>query len=155
MTGGLPLISSSWRQAPWYSRPVFFFQLNTCDHSPYVTSSLTREWVCRLQLLPDLASAVIIGSESRGTVSGSRLPQHGGSGPSIYIAQEQSGPVIPPGTVFFSAELANNWIWSQAFSITTDSTDNIASKSSSIVACVCCGGHEIWLSWKRVYGVIA
>jgi hypothetical protein len=30
-------------------------------------SSLTREWVCRLQLLLVLASAVILGSESRGT----------------------------------------------------------------------------------------
>jgi hypothetical protein len=29
--------------------------------------SLTREWVCRLQLLLVLASAVILGSESRGT----------------------------------------------------------------------------------------
>jgi hypothetical protein len=26
----------------------FFFQLNPCDHSPYVTSSLTRRWVCLL-----------------------------------------------------------------------------------------------------------
>jgi hypothetical protein len=29
----------------------FIFQLNTCGYSPYVTSSLTRGWVCRLQLL--------------------------------------------------------------------------------------------------------
>jgi hypothetical protein len=39
-----------------------FVQLNPC-----VTSSLTREWVSRLQLLLVLASAVILGSESRGT----------------------------------------------------------------------------------------
>jgi hypothetical protein len=25
----------------------FIFQQNTCDYSPYVTSSLTRGWVCR------------------------------------------------------------------------------------------------------------
>jgi hypothetical protein len=25
----------------------FIFQLNTCGYSPYVTSSLTRGWVCR------------------------------------------------------------------------------------------------------------
>jgi hypothetical protein len=25
-----------------------FFQLNPCGHSPYVTSSLTRKWVCLL-----------------------------------------------------------------------------------------------------------
>jgi hypothetical protein len=43
-----------------------FFQLNTCHHSPYVTSSLTRGWVCRLQLLLALTSAVILRSESRG-----------------------------------------------------------------------------------------
>jgi hypothetical protein len=42
------------------------FQLNSCGCSPYVTSSLTREWVCRLKLLLVLASAVILRSESRG-----------------------------------------------------------------------------------------
>jgi hypothetical protein len=45
----------------------FFSQLNTCGHSPSVTSSLTRGWVCRLQLLLVLASAVILRSESCGT----------------------------------------------------------------------------------------
>jgi hypothetical protein len=40
------------------------FQLNTCGYSHYVTSSLTRGCVCRLQLLPVLASAVILRSES-------------------------------------------------------------------------------------------
>jgi hypothetical protein len=45
----------------------FIFQLNTCGYSPYVTSSLTRGWVCRLQLLQVLASAVILRSQSRGT----------------------------------------------------------------------------------------
>jgi hypothetical protein len=44
-----------------------FFQLNTCDYSPYVTSSLTRGWVCRLQLLLGHASAVILRFEPRGT----------------------------------------------------------------------------------------
>jgi hypothetical protein len=44
----------------------FIFQLNTCGYSPYVTSSLTRGCVCRLQWLLGLASAVIL-SESRGT----------------------------------------------------------------------------------------
>jgi hypothetical protein len=29
----------------------FIFQLNICGYSPYVTSSLTRGWVCHLQLL--------------------------------------------------------------------------------------------------------
>jgi hypothetical protein len=43
----------------------FIFQLNTCGHSLYVTSSLTRGWVCRLQLLLSLASAFILRFESR------------------------------------------------------------------------------------------
>jgi hypothetical protein len=67
--------------------------------------SLTRERVCRLQVLLVLASAVILGSESRGTrdhftVSDLSLPQPGGPGPRIYIPQEQGGPVISPGTGF-------------------------------------------------------
>jgi hypothetical protein len=43
--------------------------------SPYVTSSTTRGWVCRLQLLLVLASAVILRSESRGTVDHNLLSQ--------------------------------------------------------------------------------
>jgi hypothetical protein len=38
----------------------FFSQQNTCDYRP-----LTRRWVCCLQLLLVLASAVILGFESR------------------------------------------------------------------------------------------
>jgi hypothetical protein len=49
-----------------YSQSVFF-QLYICGYSPYVTPSLRRGWVCRLQLLLDLASAVVLGSESRRT----------------------------------------------------------------------------------------
>jgi hypothetical protein len=45
----------------------YFFQLNTCRHSPYVTSSLTSGWVCRSQLQLVLASAFILRSESRRT----------------------------------------------------------------------------------------
>jgi hypothetical protein len=49
-TGSLPPVSSLWRKAPWDSRHSnFIFQLNTCS---YITSSLTRGWVCHLQLLP-------------------------------------------------------------------------------------------------------
>jgi hypothetical protein len=33
----------------------FFFQIHTCVHSPYVTPSLMRGWVCSLQLLLVLA----------------------------------------------------------------------------------------------------
>jgi hypothetical protein len=45
----------------------FFFELNIRSNGPYVTSSLMRGWVCRLQLLLAFASAVILRSESRGT----------------------------------------------------------------------------------------
>jgi hypothetical protein len=44
----------------------FFFQLNTCSYSAYVTS-LTRGWVCRIQLLQAFAIAVTFGPESLGT----------------------------------------------------------------------------------------
>jgi hypothetical protein len=64
----------------------YFFQPNACGYSSYVKSSLMRGWVCRLQLLLALASAVTLGSKSRGThddivlskVRGS--PQPGGPG---------------------------------------------------------------------------
>jgi hypothetical protein len=75
----------------------FIFQLNTCGYSPYVSSSLTRGWACRLHLLLALASAVILRFESRGahyhifTVSDSRFPQPGGPDPPTYIPQEQGG----------------------------------------------------------------
>jgi hypothetical protein len=36
----------------------FSFQLNTCGYNRYVTSSLMREWVCRLQLLLVLANTI-------------------------------------------------------------------------------------------------
>jgi hypothetical protein len=45
---------------------IFIFQLSTWSYSTYVTSSLTREWVCRLELLLGLASAVILRSEPHG-----------------------------------------------------------------------------------------
>jgi hypothetical protein len=55
--------------APSPLRPTtsnFIFQLNTFGYSSYVTSSLTRGRVCRVQLSLALASTVILGSESRG-----------------------------------------------------------------------------------------
>jgi hypothetical protein len=45
----------------------FIFQLNNCGDSPYVISSLTRGWICLLQMLLVLASAIILKSESHGT----------------------------------------------------------------------------------------
>jgi hypothetical protein len=65
-TGGLPPISTSWYRVHWDSGPEFFFSIEQLRHSPYITSSLTRGWVCHLRLLLALASAFILGSESRG-----------------------------------------------------------------------------------------
>jgi hypothetical protein len=56
-----------------------FFQLNICGYSPYVISSLTRGWVCRLQLLLALARVVILGSEFCGTHDRILLSQTRGS----------------------------------------------------------------------------
>jgi hypothetical protein len=103
-TGGLPPISSSWRLAPWDSRPAFF-QLNTCFHSPYVTSALKRGWVCSLKFLLVLARAIVLRSDysricDHIILSSSIPPQPGGPGPRIYIPQEQGSTVVLPGTGF-------------------------------------------------------
>jgi hypothetical protein len=73
--------------------------MKTWGCSPYVTSSLTRGWVCHLQLLLVLASSVILRFESRGThyillpqIRESPKPE--GPGPRIYIPPEEGGPVI-------------------------------------------------------------
>jgi hypothetical protein len=73
------------------------FQLNTCGYSPYVASSLTRGWVCCLQLLLVLPSAVILMTFyclrfETPTTWKVRSP--------IYIPKEQGGPVITPPTGF-------------------------------------------------------
>jgi hypothetical protein len=78
-----------------------FFQLKPCGPIPYVTSSLTRGYIRRLQLLLAFASAVILRTESRRTheyftVSDSRLPQRGGSGHHIYIPPEAGWPNYTP-----------------------------------------------------------
>jgi hypothetical protein len=62
----------------------FIFQLNICGYSPYVTSSLTRGWVCRLQLFLVLASAV---PRAHDHILGSQIPCRSTS-PCLY----------PPGT---------------------------------------------------------
>jgi hypothetical protein len=65
-----------------------------------------RGWVCRLQLLLVLASAVILKSESRGTHNHILLSQIRDSQPEdqvpiyIYIPEDQGGPVLSPGTGF-------------------------------------------------------
>jgi hypothetical protein len=98
-TGGLPPIISFREQAPWDSRPVIFL-LNTCGYSPYATSSLTRGWVCRLQMLLALASAATLRFESREThdhilrLKFETPPTWRARSPYLY-PHEQGGPVIP------------------------------------------------------------
>jgi hypothetical protein len=83
-----------------------FFQLNTCGHSPYVTSSLTRGLVCHLQLLLALASAVILRSESRGThdyilLSQMRdFPNLEDQVPAFISLRNRVAQLYPPGTGF-------------------------------------------------------
>jgi hypothetical protein len=87
---------------PLETHDQYFFQLNTCHYNPYVTSSLTRGWVCRLQLLLVLASAVILGSESRGPHDHILLSQIRDS-PNL---EGQVPVLMPPGTGFPFRRLA-------------------------------------------------
>jgi hypothetical protein len=73
---------------------IFVFQWNTCGHCPYVTSSLTRGWVCRLKLLLALSSAFILMSESRRTHDHILLSQIRDS-PNL---EPRSPYLYPPGT---------------------------------------------------------
>jgi hypothetical protein len=79
-------------QFVWATSPLrlttsnFIFQLSSCGYSPSVTSSLTRVWVCRLQLQLVLASAVILKSESRGTRNHILLSQIRDSSPTTRRA---------------------------------------------------------------------
>jgi hypothetical protein len=69
--------------------------------------SLTRERVCRLQLLLVLASAVILGSESRGTrdhILLSQIPQPGGPGVPVFISpRDRVAQLYPQALGFFFA----------------------------------------------------
>jgi hypothetical protein len=78
-------------------------QSGSCDQFFFLIeiSPLTRGWVCNLLYNCFWAP----GSKVRRThgyilLSHLRLSQLRGPGPRIYIAQEQSDPVIPPGTGF-------------------------------------------------------
>jgi hypothetical protein len=93
----------------------FFFQLNACSHTAYLTSSLTRMGLL-LTVAPGPChcsrSQVRVAQDSipRFTVSDSRLPQTGGPGNRIYIPQEQGGPVpfaSPPTTHTATVEVFN------------------------------------------------
>jgi hypothetical protein len=81
---------------------IFIFQLNTCDYSPYITSSLMRGWSCHLQLLLSLVSTVILRFESCGTHDCLRFetpPTWRATAPYLYS----------PGTVC-SSHTSRHWV---------------------------------------------
>jgi hypothetical protein len=96
-TGGLPPISSSWRQAPSYSRPVILFYNWTLAVIALTQHPLWRE--------DGSIFTIVAGPRQRchsqvrvprytwphSSVSDSRLPHYGEWGPRIYIPQEQGG----------------------------------------------------------------
>jgi hypothetical protein len=88
-----------------FSLWLYFRQFRVCWCG---APSLTRSPICTFQFLPGIASAAFLRSESHGTHEHIllslflRLPQPGGPGSCIYIPQEQSIPVIPPGIGYTS-----------------------------------------------------
>jgi hypothetical protein len=131
------------------------FQVNTCGHSPYVTSSLTRGWVCRLQLLLALASAIILRPEFGGTHNHILLSQirdsHNleGQVPVFISPRKRVGPLYPQalGSIFVSSNdsqgygggirnLLNTGSCSSLYNLGTDCTGNAASDNSSTASCV-------------------
>jgi hypothetical protein len=83
----------------------------------YVTSSLTREWVCRLQLMLALVSAVILRSGYRGTHNHISLPQIRGSSnlegkvPYLYPPGTRWPSYTPRHWVPFSSSLTTRISW--------------------------------------------
>jgi hypothetical protein len=63
----------------------FIYQLNTCGHGPYVTSSLMRGWICRLQLLLALAAHSFSGPSPAGLMT------------TFYCLRFETPPTWSPG----------------------------------------------------------
>jgi hypothetical protein len=104
----LPPISWSWRQVPWDLRSeIFFFQSNSCGHSSHVTTSLTRGWVCRLQVLLVLASLVILRSESLETNDHILLSQIRDS---PHLEGQVPGFVSPPPVTGWPSYTPRHWV---------------------------------------------
>jgi hypothetical protein len=90
------------------------FQLNTFGYSPFVASTLTSGWVCRLQLLLVLISAVILRSESRGTHDHILLsqirdsPNLQGQVPVFISPRNRVARLHPHGNVFINIRCSGN-----------------------------------------------
>jgi hypothetical protein len=101
-TGVLPSISSSWRPAPWEPPPENFFKrteplqsYSLCNILSDERTGLSFTVAAGPHQLSHFPLRVPRDSRPHFTVSGSRLPQPVGSGPCIYIPQEQGGLLIP------------------------------------------------------------
>jgi hypothetical protein len=91
-----------------------FVQLNILFHSPYVTTSLTRGWVCSLLLLA-LISSVILRSDSCGKRDHISLPKilgspyHEGQVP-VFLSPRSGLPsYTPKHWVPFSPPPSTRW----------------------------------------------
>jgi hypothetical protein len=115
---------------------IFMFQMNICGYSPYVTFSLTmRGWVCRLQLLLVLASAVILRSDFRGTHDHILLSQ-------IRDFANLEGQV----PVFISPRNRVARLYSQALDFLFVASYDLPKKSQSYVTT---DGQSASLSWSK------
>jgi hypothetical protein len=168
MTDG-QLASPSWFRAPiWVPRTDFYYSQTVTGLLMW--GALSNE---RTGLLFTIAAGPRQCSHSQFrvprvswpyfTVSDLRLPQLGGSGPPIYIPQEQGGLVILPGTGFrfrcllwlagLSWKCLNpspgggDWLMEFSsscllYSIRANPVENAISGSSSLV-CICCCGNQL------------
>jgi hypothetical protein len=95
----------------------FIFLMNTCGYSPYVTSSLTRGWVCRIQLLLVVSRAFILRSDSRETHDHILLsqirnsPNLEGQVPVFISPRNRIAQLYPPalGSIFVSQKRASDF----------------------------------------------
>jgi hypothetical protein len=113
----------------------YFFQLNTCGHSPYVTPCLTRGWVCRLQLLQSFLTQSPAGLITTFYCLRFEAAQTCRVRSRDYIPQEQGGPVKLPGTGFFLCPRPRHAASVLSIIKEKDRTEN-KPNSYSIVACV-------------------
>jgi hypothetical protein len=93
---------------------------------PYVTSSLTRGWVCRLQLLLVLTSAVILRSEVRGTLDHILLSQIRDS----PTWRSRSLYLYPPGTGW-PGDTLTHWVPFSSLSTTRRATVEVFDLAST------------------------
>jgi hypothetical protein len=145
-------------------------------HSPHVTSPLTRGWVCYLQLLLSLASAVILRSESRRTRDHILLsqirdsPNLEGEVPIFISPRNRVAQLYHPGTGFHFHCLLQltglRWRYStppplplqllselSLYNYGTDSIENTVSNIASNCCSSCCPA----MGWTllRVYPPIS